>query len=321
MKASARTAPINRRQFIRTCLNGAMLTLFPNLLHADVASPPGDTPGLAREIINRIGTREIGLDLRRMDAQGGEVFRVQINADALYPMASCFKAFLVLYYYWYIPRDLWLDAPGTPLHSVAVYSNNVQTGVLLDRVGQRLNYFGNAIQKFNDFGLYTLGLRNGLHSWNYPNTPTENRTDARFAPSESRVVDLRGGPVRIDNVYTAAELADFYARLIQPDPFPEFPAAREAVARTLRLLSIPAEVYESPFERSFAGGYTGKDGVLPSRDSAAGRVLNDAGILTIGGATYICAFMSAGESESVSISLLREVAGLLEAYESVSAAR
>lgn len=306
---------MNRRRFLQWMGAGVLLTFCPYRLLADVNSPPADVPRLARDLANLIGTREIGLDLRRMTPGGDELFRVQVNASELYPVASCFKAFLVLYYYWYTPRELWQDGENTPVRSVAVFSNNVQTGVLIDTLAQRLDYFGNAVQKFNDFGLYTLGLRNGMHTWNWPNTPTEGATDPRFAPSDRRYINFRGERVQMDNLYTAAEFADFYARLLRPSPFPDYPAAAEAVARTLSLLSIPAESYESPFERAFPNGYTGKDGVLPVADSAVGRVINDAGILSIRNGTYVFAFMSAGESDVVSIRLLREIAALLEAFE------
>ncbi len=306
----------DRRTFLKLMGTGALLNLIPQIVLADTAASPAQNIQLTEAITTLIGDLEIGLDLRRMNPDSTEQFRIQTHADELYPVASSFKCFLVLYYFWNTPQAEWQFGEDTPIRSVAVFSNNVQTGFVLDEVGRRIDYYGNAIQKFNDFLLFTLGLTNGMYSWNWPNTPTQGYADDRYAPSSTRFVQHRGAAVPMDNLFTTTEFADFYARLLQPDPFPDYPDSQAAVAATLELLSIPAESYESPFERTFGVPYTGKDGVLPASDSAIGRVINDAGILPINGTNYVCSFMCAGEGEFLGLNILREIAALLEDFES-----
>ncbi|MDX1991112.1 MAG: hypothetical protein SF029_01900 [bacterium] len=303
----------SRRHFLQMTALGVLghVLPFPHNQNTSAA----DSDPLRQSIADLIGDRQIGLDLRRLNPDASEDFRIQINADSLYPVASCFKAFLVLYYLWYTPRDQWQTGEDTPLHSVAVYSNNVQTGYVIDEVGRRLSYYGNTIQKFNDFLLYILNIQNGMYSWDWENTPTAGYADERFAPSSRRFINHRGEAVQMENLFTARDFADFYTRLIQPAPFPDYPFAQEAVQTTLDLLSIAAESYQSPIERAFPQGYTGKDGVLPASDSAIGRVINDAGILNVAGTNYVLAFFCAGEGEYLGINLLRQIAPLLEALE------
>src|SRR5690606_11116511 len=46
-----------------------------------------------------IGAFNMALDFRGFDDEQNERFRIQINADNLLPVASCFKEFVVPYYF------------------------------------------------------------------------------------------------------------------------------------------------------------------------------------------------------------------------------
>src|SRR5690606_12123466 len=111
-----------------------------------------------------------------------------------------------LYYFLFTPQDAWEAGEGSALYSTIVFSNNVQTGRVLMDVADRVEGFGNAIQKFNDFLIYTLGMEHGLHTWQWPNSPTRGIRDPRFPPDDRRSVNVRGVASLVDNVTTAADL-------------------------------------------------------------------------------------------------------------------
>lgn len=265
-----------------------------------------------------IGGMGMALDFRAIDQAQNEMFRIQINADNLQPVASCFKAFILPYYFLNTPVDEWVYDDNSVLYSMVVHSNNAATGVVLDNVARRVAGDENAVVKFNNF-LLQIGLSGGLHSWNWEGSPTSGLTDPRFAPSlvNGRVVRLRGQAYQVDNAFTAADLARGHDFITRGEFFTSSDEVREALRVSKELLSIPSTAtgYQSPIERVFAPGYTGKDGILPASDIQTGRVVNDAGAITAGPDTYIIAFMSAGESESVALDVLREVIGQMDVYE------
>jgi hypothetical protein len=262
-----------------------------------------------------IGGLSMALDFRTINRRQDEEFRIQINAFGLMPVASCFKAFLVLYYFLNTPPDAWEAGENTSVYSTAVYSNNVQTGVLLDEVGQRITGQQNAIEKFNNFLHTTIGLTSGLYTWDWPENPLVGVSDSRFAPSNTHAVIVDGLAYQVDNAFTAADLARGYDFLTRGEHFTHVPELRDAIQATRALLSISAADYQSPIERVYPSGYTGKDGILPGSDIAVGRVVNDAGVISIEDRSYILAFMSAGESESTVIDVLREVVNQIAVYE------
>jgi hypothetical protein len=201
---------------------------------------------------------------------------------------------------------------------MAVHSANGATGIVLDQVARYIQGSENAIVKFNNF-LFQMGLSNGLHSWNWDGSPTVGLTDPRFAPSavSGRVVRIRGLVYQVDNVFTAADLARGHDYITRGEFFTSSAEVREALQLTKQLLSIPSVTtgYVSPIERVFPPGYIGKDGILPASDIQTGRVVNDAGVLHVGDHSYIIAFLSAGESESIALNVLREVIGQIDVYE------
>jgi hypothetical protein len=110
--------------------------------------------------------------------------------------------------------------------------------------------------------------------------------------------------------------------VVRGQHFSQIERFRRAARATIGLLSIPADNgYRSPIERVYPDGYMGKDGILPSDNLELGRVVNDAGAITLGGHTYIIAFMSAGESESTAIDVLRGVVRQMDVYEDASHGR
>jgi hypothetical protein len=262
-----------------------------------------------------IGSLSMALDFRAINHQQDEEFRIQINAFGLMPVASCFKAFLVLYYFLNTPQEAWEAGENTTVYSTAVYSNNVQTGVLLDEVGQRVPGRQNAIEKFNDFLHTSIGLTSGLHTWDWPENPLVGVSDPRFVASNTHAVIVDGQLYQVDNAFTAADLARGYDFLTRGEYFTHITELRDAIQATRTLLSISAADYQSPIERVYPSGYMGKDGILPGRDIAVGRVVNDAGVISIEDRSYILAFMSAGESESTVIDILREVVNQISVYE------
>ncbi len=307
---------LSRRAFLRL-LGGGLAALAAGEHLVLARKPPARDIRLRESILALLAGRDLGFDLRCVDPiDATEYLRIAHNAGRLYPVASAFKVLVVLYYLWNTPRDEWQTGEGSPAYSVAVYSSNTLTGSLLQQVGQRFDFFGNDIQKFNDFLIYVLGMENGLHSWNWPDSPTEEQTDSRFRPSEERFVEVYGLRYRMENLFTAADLARVYAMLINPDAYLDgVDIQYDAIAMTRQLFAIPATNYLSPIERAFPQGYTGKDGTLPASDSAIGRVIVDAGIVEVGQSTYIISYMGAGEGEYFAIGFLRQVARLLDAYE------
>src|SRR5262245_49193467 len=129
--------PLTRRQFLE--MLGVAALARP--LVAFAADWDAETP-LAKQIREHLQSVFAGNIMahycRRINAQHEEYFRIQINSFDIYPVASCFKAFVTLYYYLNTPKEAWDDAEGSALYSTAVFSNNVQTGTVLIDVASRV---------------------------------------------------------------------------------------------------------------------------------------------------------------------------------------
>lgn len=308
---------LSRRQFLRL-LGGAALGAAGRAVAQDWEVESPVVTRIREHLEWVIGGWTMALDFRGFDPACNEWFRIQINADRLMPVASCFKAFVVPYYFLHTPPAEWRYDENSALYSMAVHSGNAATGVVLDNVARRIPGSDNAIVKFNNF-LRQMGLANGLHTWNWEGSPTAGLSDPRYAPSavNGRVVRVRDQIFQVDNVFTAADLARGHDYITRGRYFTSSAEVREVLRVTQELLSVPSTStgYRSPIERVFPPGYTGKDGVLPASDIQTGRVIADAGALHVGDHTYIVAFMSAGESESVALDVLREVVGQIGVYE------
>lgn len=321
-------SPLTRRDFLRLSLVTGAAALLWQPSRAQTPAPTAVEPPevtLARQISATVDNRAIGVDLRRINQDGSEQWRIQVNASQLYPVASCFKTFAILYYCWHMPYLLWSSPDEeSPLYQIAVNSANLAVNRLFDDVARRIaSPSRNPIELFNDFLLETLSLRNGLHRWRWlagsgdsgtAPAPTADDFDSRFAPSQTRCVRANGLCYPMDNLFTPADLADGYTLLLADRPFPDVDRSSTAIQVVLDLFSIPAAGYESPIERAFERGYTGKDGVLPAADSAVGRVVNDAGMIQLEQGRYVIAYMCA-EGEYAALRALGDIAEALNAYD------
>jgi hypothetical protein len=263
-----------------------------------------------------LGDAAIGLDIRRINwALGEPDFSIQHNADAYFPVASCFKALVVLYYLAMTPQDQWAIDERSPAYRVAVFSNNPLTGELLQSTSAHYPGNANPIVKFNNWVREALAIPSGLVSWDWPGSPTIGWTDRRYSATLTNHVTYRGAPYLVDNIYQPMDLAAFWAYLLKIRPLYGWRQAQEAVQTTLELFSIPATAYQSPIERAW-GAYVGKDGVIPAADTPIGaRVTNDAGIILVGQTPYVVSAMSL-DGEYFFVERLRQVLALVEEYES-----
>lgn len=263
--------------------------------------------------------REMALDFRRINEDGAEDWRFQINAEELYPVASAFKAFVVMYYFFTVPPEDWYFANDSDVYRMAVFSNNKLTGHVIYDVGQFIEDDSrNCIEKYNDFCTNVLGIRHGLFSWNWEGARSAGFNDQRFFPSEDRWPQI-GDQLReqIGNVATAADLAKGWEFILFAEQNPQWtdPLFRERITNIRTLLSIPANDYRSPIERVVWSGYIGKDGTLPVGDIRLGRVINDAGLLRTKTGRYLVSFMSTSENESVTEPALQHVVDIMRRYE------
>lgn len=313
---------MDRRQFLKLLGGSALFALMPVPgLKAQVSAwqqPNAAALHIQRNLQDLLRPWDMALDFRGLDPDHNEQFRIQIRADELFPVASCFKAFVALYYYLNTPQEDWNDSPTTPLFRMVVNSDNGATGVMLANVAQRVAGPGNPIEKFNNFLQSVLGIPNGLHTWNWPGSPTVDFSDPRFMPSANtgRMVYLKTGAHFVDNVMTPADLVRGHDVITRGEYFAQNAGLKAALQATKALLAIPSTVdYRSPIERAYPEGYVGKDGILPASDVPTGRVIADAGAIQTTTHTYLLAFTSAGESESLAIDILRQVTEQIAVYE------
>ncbi len=312
------THPITRRKFLQHL---ALVTLpWPQQTSGGPTDWDQETE-LARSVREYLESvfsgRNMTLDFRRINERYDQEFRIQIKAFDWMPVASCFKAWMPLYYYLNTPPGSWDDQPGSSLYSTVVFSSNLDTGIVLADVANRIAGDRNPIEKFNDFLRETVGMANGLYTWDWTGSPTVGFVDQRYEPTLNRAVKLETDDevYLADNIFTANDLAHGYDVLVRGEVFARWDRMREAITATRALLNIRAPEYRSPLEFVVTDGYMGKDGILPAEDFQPGRVVNDAGVITIGEAHYIIAFFSAGESEVSVRSVLGELMTMIDIYE------
>ncbi len=296
--------PLSRRRLL------SLIPAFPFQRAALSGSPlpVGQVQQMRSSVEELLDGRYIALELRALDSKREELFRIQFNADMLLPVASCFKAFVVPWYYLTVPREDWNDGPDSAVWNMAVHSNNYYTAVALDRVAALVPGEGNAIEKFNDF-LLSIGMQNGIHLWRIG--PTKGQIDERFRPSRAsgRMVRLGDRQIPVFNTFSAADLATGYDFIARGERFSPGPGIGAALQRTRELLAIPEKGVNSPIERVYRPGYIGKQGSIPPQDIPTGYVFNDAGLIRIGDLQYILAFMSVSEFESRALAALRAIVG------------
>jgi hypothetical protein len=303
---------LSRRDFLRGTGVGAFLWFARSPLVSAVDE-------LQSVIADQVGSRNIGVDVARfMRAENrvSEIYRVGVNQDALRPTASCFKTWVLMYYYTFVAPEDWDDSPGTDPYNIVVNSHNTAVGRVLQDVGKYQSY-GNDIEKFNDFLIYGLDLEHGVNEWGWDGNPVQGIYDDRFQPGGERRVRSRGELHAIGNLTTAADTLNGYRSLYQrsfaadADIFGANKRVRRLGAlNTLRLLSLPSDDpnYNSPVERAVGRGvYAGKDGVLPEVDTTAGRVINDAGLIPMSEGMLAVSFFAVSESEFTVVNIIREI--------------
>ena len=269
---------------------------------------------MREQLEESLAGRNMALDLRALAEGRDELFRVQINAEKLLPVASCFKAFVVPWYYLHVPPEDQQDDPDSAMWDMAVHSGNYFTAVVLDQVASRVPGEGNTLEKFNDF-LLSIGMQNGIFAWD--TGPTYGLYDLRYQPSDKtgRLVHVREREFWIFNVFTASDLAQGYDFIARGEHYSSGANVAEALRRARRILGIPEKGFRSPIERVFAPGYIGKQGIILTDEIPTGTVYNDAGLLDFGPRQYILAFMSVAEPTSKALAALREAVwqiGLME---------
>jgi hypothetical protein len=335
------TDQVSRRTLLRWMLGGAggilgaagtLPLLAPrDEVHAQIYTPktpfatvgPSGIEVLQQNILDTIGSQEIGFALRELDAQGQVIASIDYQSTKLYPVASCFKAFVVYYYFWFTPEDQWRIDRDSDVYQVAVFSNNVRTGFVLRDTGEYLDIFGNPLEKFNDTLLIRLGMKEGLHTWKWEGNPLVGYTDPRYAPSETRSIKIHGVAHSADNLTTAADLAQGYIFMEQAalgtlppnpiDPFFDTERAQIASVAALDMLSISAENYKSPIERAGVE-YIGKDGVLREGDLTVGVVISDAGLIEINDKRFAISFISVGQSEYYAVETVKAIVRHIQTY-------
>lgn len=282
---------ISRRNFLKLISAGSLALTTPRLLFAQFDNP--DVRQLETRLQQIINQATIGLEVRRIDWGSGQSdFIIGNNAKAYFPVASCFKALVVLYYLTHTPIEQWQTDEGDPAYRVAVFSNNPLTGELLTQTAVHNTGRANPIVKFNTWIRETLGIESGIVSWDWPNSPTIGWNDRRYSATADQAINYRGRSVLVDNVYRPYDLGQFWSYLLTLKPLYGWRNAQEVTQRTLELFSIPAPNYQSPIERAW-GAYIGKDGVIPAEDTPIGaRVVNDSGIVLVGHVPYVITAMS-----------------------------
>jgi hypothetical protein len=308
--------PLNRRHFLH--LIGSLTAAAT--LHRAAAQTDWDRerPVVAemRRVLEAAFTgREMALDLRCINDRDDLEFTIQIRAFDFFPVASCFKAFVAFYYFFYTPEGAWDAGEGTDVYRMIVFSDNGATGAVLAEVAGQVLTPGNPIEKFNDFLYERVGIYSGLHTWNWEGSRTVGFSDPRYEPGGERLIPYNGEFYAIDNVFTAAALARGMDVLLRGRAFAQWEQMQRAVTATYDLMAIPAAGYQAPIERVFPQGYTGKDGVLPASDLPVGRVMNDAGVVEYDGRRYIIAYLSMGEGDLAAYETLEIVRQQIEVYE------
>lgn len=311
-----------RRDMLRLMAWSGVGAMFPRAAGAAGPRPRRNEPIVAaikRQLEDAFRGNDIGLCFAYLGRDSENNFEITIQPDRIYPVASAFKAGVVLYYFMNTPQPEWEYVEGTDMYSMAVYSNNLTTARVLADVARRHNH-PNPIAAYNDFAIdpRMANLQFGLYQWTfqeYP-TPTNGFVDPRFHPS---IYAAKSMSKTAGNFSSAADLARLYYFLARAESDPRWQTDahfRAAIEATRELLGIPALSYVSPLERviSYIPHYS-KDGVLQAGEIDI-RVVNDAGVWQMAdGNAYLIAYMSANVSAPRSDAALAHVAEAIRTYQ------
>lgn len=265
---------------------------------AEIIIPEG-LEKIAQNIEALLKNRRVSMSLQKIDNSGNVVWEYGHDKDAIFPIASAFKAWVVLYYFWHMPPEDWQMGRGSDVFNVAVYSHNRTTGEIINQVyEQRLMQDPslreqNALQVFNDFLTQTLGMQHGLYSWGFDG-PTQGMEDNRFGPND---IAIRSRQANVSNVSTAADLAKGYQFLAQAEQNPYWQEKHAAFEATFHLLSTFDPAFLSHSESTFLGlPSMGKDGYLPSGTiENLGTVITDGSLTRVEDGWIISTYLSSEE--------------------------
>lgn len=327
LDAGSRRFELSRRQTLKWMAYATASISAGGFVNASTMPQPvqrrQDNTSVVREIKRILREvfegREMGLYFSHLNENHQEDFVVLFNEDRLYPVASAFKAAVVLFYLFNTPRDEWQYELGSDLYSTAVYSNNRKTGYVIAEVAKRLGK-DNPIVAFNDFVTdpSLLGLQFGLYQWTFAEyyMPTNGFMDERFAPGKFPSFDVAFTGVNYSSPNDLAKLFRFMA-LAEEDPRWETDELfRDVILASRDLLSITIDEYTSPLERviTYTDHYS-KDGTLRPVDIGT-FVQNDAGVwLMHDGGAYLISFMSATEGNPTVEAALAQIAESMRLYQ------
>jgi hypothetical protein len=231
--------------------------------------------------------------------------------ETLFPVASAFKAPLLMYFLDVIAPEVWNivpveywnaaraeDVPEAAreawrqhqailwaLHQMIILSDNTTTGVVFSYIAAALG--GTApLVMFNDWARQRVGMSqlSGITAWNVGVDPNMSALDRRL---EDRGTTLNGQVVYMDNMMTARDLGLFYVWMLTT-----MTADQQRVAKSL--LSILYNNRGANLERLALEN----DGIPYSKNGSLetehGYVVSDAGLIELPQRTYLLVILSLG---------------------------
>jgi hypothetical protein len=242
-----------------------------------------------------------------------------VQAENALPVASAFKAPLLMYFIYMIEAGVWGSVPveywGSTradqvpaeyhsawyqhnnilrdLYKMITISDNDATGRVLLYVSRYYNT-DKPLVRFNDWahGIVGISQLSGLSDWYYGIPASEDPTDHRYGG----ITSIDHEAYRYANLYTARDMGLFYTWFLD-----EFSAQQQLVCGTL-LTQIYAD-RRANIERLAAnnGGMAfSKNGNLGRDISPAGITITDAGLVTHGnGTTYLVAMLCVNAEDQI----------------------
>ena len=233
-----------------------------------------------------------------------------LNPEKPLPVASAFKAPLLMYFVDVVDRDVWAHVPvqyweanssnDVPeeareyfkqhrdilrsLYQTLVYSDNVQTGVVLAYVA-RAQGSKEALTSFNDWAQERVGISqlSGLSAWVTSPISGYGFVDTRF---KGRETSINSQLTEFDNMMTPRDLGLFYMWMLA-----ELDSEQQAVCKAL--LSTIFNNRGANLERTAQAN----DGIPYSKngslDTDSGYVVSDAGLMELAdGRLYLLVLQS-----------------------------
>jgi|GEM_PF-1021765 len=324
--------PLSRRQFLKTlAILSAGTTLAP--IHKAFATDGYNSPPIVPDVYNAyltametpftaplndhfaevIGRTPVGLILYDMTH---DHLLTALAPENPLPIASAFKAGLLMYFVDTVSADVWNSVPVAhwnanassevpEAYRTAWNENRVilrqlwQTLVMSDNTttGQVLSYVadvqGNpeAVRLFNDWSINTVGVSqlSGLTSWSSGVSAGQSFVDERF---EERETAINSQLTPFDNMMTPRDLGLYYVWMLT-----HMSEAGQQVCKDL--LSTIFNNRGANLERlaqAFEGTSYSKNGSL---ETDYGYVVTDAGIIDLADVSYLLVLQSVDPVDSI----------------------